>query len=243
MARAFDGVTDWATIPIDLSGSSVITVSFWHTFPTDYNDTAHTCIEYSNPTWTNGGFIFVPWWNGGTFHGIIAGFAKAGGAGVWYDHFPFQSSNTWWHNLLIFDRVTPKVSYYRTGSLSTGAAVTHNAAPYGNFANSSLNIGRRSDGTLPGAVRFAELAIWDGDVRGALNAIGTGNQSVSLAQSLTSGTPAPLATNIKPLIYEPWLGIDSPEPDYSRNKISATLTGTTSYRHPPTRTTLQPSSA
>jgi hypothetical protein len=141
----------------------------------------------------------------------------------------------------VFDRATPVTRVWRSGSEFTLVTARHDAASYGNFANSTLNLFSRAAGTSQfHNGRIAELAIWDGDVSGARVDIGNPGESNSVPNALTSGTPVPFACSTPPLLYVPWTGGDSPEPDYSGNQTGAALTGTSAANHPRTRTLLMP---
>src|SRR5262249_57134516 len=99
-------------------------------------------------------------------------------------------------------------------TVSHGAAITNTA-----FANSSVQLGRTNT-TLWKAGRVAEFALWPGVTITAAE-----------AKSLASGA-SPLNVHPDGLgLYLPLLG-DSPEPDYSGGRHSATLTGTSIANHP-----------
>ncbi len=242
MARSFNGTTDHAESTFDLSGQSIITVAFWFYFPTDYNNTSHSMLEYSNTSWTNGGFLFMPWSDLGSPRGFLLGMATAGGTSVWLDASARVALNTWQHTVIVYDRTGPTHTLYSNGSLKTLNTVLHQAGTYSNFANSSLNFFSRNAGTSQiGDGRIAEFAVWSGNVLGQ-NVGSGGSASRSLPGALFAGVPPPLAISQQPLIYIPWLGYDSPEPDYAGGRHSATLTGTSLARHPPTRSVLMPGS-
>lgn len=246
MARVFNGTSDHAESAFDLSGESIITVAFWFFYPTYYNDTVHTMLEYSDPVWTQGGFLFIPWGDlgPGGFKGYVLGVATSTGSSVWIDASANNGSTvqTWQQATVVYDRTGPSFTFYLDGSLKSLATVLHQAGSYGNFANANQNFfSRNAGGSLFGAGRIAEFAIWSGDVLG--QNVGAGlAASWSLPQALAVGVPPPYAISQQPLVYIPWLGYDSPEPDYSGNQYSASVTGALAAPHPGSRTLLMPGS-
>jgi hypothetical protein len=233
MARLFNGTSDHAEVTLDLSGQTAITVSMWLWW--DSLATANlAAFEYGNPNWTIGGALFTPNSTGGGPPKM--GFGDATGANTWQDAFPGATFtvNKWWHVLLVYDRANKVNKAWLSGTAQTLSAGVHSNVAYGNFANSTLNVMSRNGGaSLLGKGRIAELAIWGGDVSGAVVSGGH-----ALANNLSAGVPAPLACSTPPLLYIPWTGHDSPEPDFSGGKHSATLTGTSNTNHPRTRSLL-----
>jgi hypothetical protein len=241
MGRSLNGTSDHMEVALDLSGQSVITVSFWWYFPTNYNNNLHAFFEYGNANWTIGGWIFTPW-SSNAGNSILVGFGDATGANIWTDTCPLEAASTWHHGLLLLDRGNKVNQFYANGTKKAMTASTHNAATYGNFANSVLNIGSRNGGgSLFGALRIAELAIWKGDVRGVEFTVSGGTTACSLSESLTNGHPAPFARPSDLLLYSPFIFGDSPDIDMSGNSHTVTVTGTSKVNHPRTRTTLTPS--
>ncbi len=245
MARSFNGTTNHAESTFDLSGESIITVAFWFYMDAYYNDTSHSLLEYSNTSWTNGGFLFIPWANLGPvgFQGFLLGVATAGGTSVWLDSSANVTPGAWHSAVIVYDRTGPTFILYVNGSLKSLATVLHQPGTYGNFANSSLNFfSRNAGGSQIATGRIAEFAVWSGNVLGANTGSG-GSASRSLPQAIGSGVPPPLAISQQPLVYIPWLGYDSPEPDYAGGRHSAVLTGPLQIRHPGVRSILMPGSA
>jgi hypothetical protein len=235
MARSFNGTSDKAIVSaLNLSGQSAITISFWGWW-NSFGTAAHPFFEYANPNWTVGGCLLGPDNAAGNY---ILGFGDATGANVWIDTFTRLAAPAaqWNHFLLVFDRANKLNKVWVGGSPATLTAQTHNNVAYGNFANSNLNLMCRGGSSLFGAGRICEFTVWPGDISGPT----VGSGSVSLAESLSGGVPAPLASSTPPLLYLPVMGADSPEPDYSGGQRSATLTGTASIKHPRTRTLLMP---
>lgn len=240
MARSSNGTTDHCEITFDLSALNVVTVAFWFFFPTAYNDTLHTFYEYANPNWTVNGFIFSPFAAAAGTPSTLLGFANAAGTN-WQDAYPQSSVNTWHHAVCLYDKATPQTAFYLDGGVQSPFSTSHPGATWGNFANSTLNLfSRAGGGSLFGSARIAELAIWAGDARGATITTSVPRTSCALSLSLVDGTPPAIAGPKTPLLYCPFIFGDSPDDDYSGNRHTVAVTGTTKVNSPRTRTTLQP---
>ncbi len=225
MARKFNGTSDKASITRDLSGSSVISMAFWLWWDSFANNDKLAFEFTATTNSTNGSFIIDP--NSNSASTVVGkwGFAMANGSGAggfWGDGFTRPSAAAWHHYVLIMNRATPANVAYLDGALQTLTAGTHGAVTYGNFANSTLNVMCRNQASLFGAGRMAELGIWTSTTL-------TASEALALANGAAPPTVHP--DNLG--LYVPFFGSDSPEPDYSGGRHSATLGGTSLAAHPP----------
>lgn len=155
MARQFNGTSDAASVPLDLSLYNTISVAFWLYWDA-FASNDHLAAEYTSNYNSNNGFIIDP--NSGTVFAI----GLHGPSLYWTDNFARPSAAAWHHYMFVFDRSTPANIAYVDGVAQTLTTGTHNAGSYGNFANSTLYLMSRNASTLFAGGRMAEVAIWGG---------------------------------------------------------------------------------
>lgn len=224
MARLFNGTSQGLQIALNLSAYSVITVSFWLWWNV-FNTSDNLVMEYGTTWDANGANGFIADFNySGGVHTPQFGIATVIG-GVqkyWNDEFPRPSAAAWHHYMMTLNRATPAIAAWVDGAPQTLTLVKHDAVAYGNFGNQNLNLMCRNAASLFAAGRLAEYAMWGGV------ALGTG-----AAKSLSIGA-LPITVHPDNLIfYPPIFGADSPEPDYSGGRHSATLVGAPTFTpHP-----------
>ena len=146
-ALGFDGVDDFGSVPLNLSGTSKATIEFWLKWNAYDNDDDLALELTHNFNQNNGGFIVDPNASQGNF-GVGIGIADTRNNVF----FPRPSAGQWHHYAFVLDATAPAaqqvtpyvdgqpVSYTKTAS-GTGA---------GNFANSTLYLMSRGG---PGTVR------------------------------------------------------------------------------------------
>lgn len=220
MSRKFNGTSDAAQIALNLSAFSLISISFWLWWDAFANNDK-LAMEFTANFNLNRGFLIDPNSGAPAAGAVQIGFDQTNTL-AWVDSFTRPSAAAWHHWMLVMNRATPANFAWIDGAVQTLTAVQHNAATYANFPNSTLNIMSRNKASLFGAGRMAELAIWGGV------ALTTAN-----AKALAAGAAPPhfvVPDNL--ILYTPLMGADSPEPDYSGKKQSATLTGTSWAAHP-----------
>ncbi len=159
-AISFNGTGDSGAIPMNLSGSSVITVEFWLKWNAYANDDA-LAMEFTTDFNSNaGGFLVDP-------NSSFGQFAVAIGSGASRNIAMFSrpSAGTWHHYAFVLDTTQPgtseitpyvdgqPVSFTQSGFTGTGA---------GNFASSTLYLMSRGGSSLFGAGSLDELAIYNG---------------------------------------------------------------------------------
>jgi PKD repeat protein len=159
-AASFDGGSGAASAPLDLSGSSQLTVEFWLNWSA-YNSDDHLAFEFTpNFNENSGGFLVDP--NAGELGGKF-GVAIGSGESRNNAYFARPSAGVWHHYALVFntqasasEQVIPyvdgqPVSYEKLSS-GTGA---------GNFAKSTLYFMSRNASTLFGKGSLDEVAIYN----------------------------------------------------------------------------------
>ncbi len=220
MARTFNGSSDKGSVALNLSSFSVVSISCWLWWDAFANDNK-MLFEYGSTTLGAGTISILPDNASPVGFALNFGLSTTGGQ-FWQDTFTRPSAAAWHHYLFVMNRATPSNAAWVDGVSQTLTAGTHFAGSYGNFGNLTLNIMCRNGTTLFGKGRLAEMAIWGGV------ALGT-----SYAKSLAAGS-SPSEVDPTPTWYVPTLG-NSPEPDYSGNRKSVTITGTTVVAHPGVR--------
>lgn len=221
MSRKFNGTSDFAQASVDLSTYSLITVSFWMWWDTNaFNDSY--ALEHTANFNANNGWVIAP--NNAPTPGTwIFGMGTAtGGTKSWLDQITTRPTAAAWHHfMLVMNRATPVNTAWVGGVSAPLSTVVHQAGTYGNYANSTLNCMARNGTTKFSPGRLAELAIWGG--------VGL---TTAHAKALAAGALPFQARPDNLVFYTPLLGADSPEPEYSGGKHSATLTGTSFSPHP-----------
>lgn len=215
MSRKYNGTSDKATVTLNLSAFSKLSISLW-LWQDAFSNGNGIGLEFGSTTIVAGGFGVAP--NNSTSSKFAFGMAT--GSVWWYDAFTRPSAAAWHHYLLTMDRAGPTNVAYLDGAPQTLSTTNHGAGTYGSFGNLALNFMCRNGGSLFNAGRQAELAMWGGVLLGA-------NHAKALAAGACPVTVAPDSL----VYYAPMLG-DNPEPDYSGKRQSATLTGTTVVAHP-----------
>ncbi len=176
-AIGFNGSSDSGAIPLNLSGTSQLTVEFWLKW-NQYTDNDALAMEFTpNFNENSGGFLIDPDadQDGGTF-----GVGIGSGSDRNSIFFTRPSAGVWHHYAIVIDttaaagsEITPyvdgqSVSFQQQGS-DTGQ---------GAFANSTLYLSSRDGSSLFGAGELDQLAIYDqplsaGTIFEHFNAYGT----------------------------------------------------------------------
>lgn len=221
MARSFNGTSDVISLgtPAGLDVVGNVTVSAWVKFaalPTGANIAQIYGNGYDG---TNVGLYFDYFATGGVLR--IGTFGGTGGGQVAYGITPTLA--TWYHFLGLYDSANWVLDVNGTQVASAAVASSGGQASTARCSIGALDLtgtfGRFINGTI------AEVGVWNTSL------------SAGARKALAAGIPPPLAApgNLKG--YWPLLG-DSPVPDYSGNRFSGTLTGTTVANHPGIRTLL-----
>lgn len=220
MARLFNGTSDFIRPALNLTGTSVLIVSFWLYWDTNANDD-DLAMEFGTTAYTAvNGFIIDPN-NSVVANTVMVGMGKGSGGSAWVDRFARPSAATWHHWLVSFTRTGPTTLVWIDGVSQTLTTQTHAGTSYGNFASSNLNLMCRNGASLFGAGRMADVAIWET------------NTAMSAAQiaALAAGVRPELVRPTELFFYFPLYGVDSPEGDQVAG-IQATVTGATATTAP-----------
>lgn len=158
-AISFNGTSDFGQIPMNLSGSTTITVEFWMNWSLYANNDALAMELTQNFNTHAGGFLVDPNSSTGQF-GVSIGTGSARNTAL----FARPTARAWHHYAFVLDTtqsgattITPyvdgqAVTYTKGGASGTGA---------GSFANSSLYLMSRGGTTLYGAGSLDDLAIYN----------------------------------------------------------------------------------
>ncbi len=159
-SASFDGSNDTATVSLNLSSLSALTVEFWLKWPTYANDGKLAFEFTTNSSLSSGSFFIEPnsTEGGGRFNVGIGGLLKRNTS-----YFVRPSANVWHHYAIVLDtkaaaaqEVIPYVDgvpvSYTKGSSSTGT---------GNFANSTLYFMSRAGSSRFGKGNLDEVAIYN----------------------------------------------------------------------------------
>lgn len=154
-ALSFDGVDDFASVGLDLSGTNAICISAWahintgsgtkvlFEFSTNYNNGTGTFIVYAENDSLN---VNVKGNNGYNFS-IYAGRAQVA---------------KWRHLVFSFDMsLTEETDMYEDGVLRVASSRPITTNNTGNFANETLYIGMRAGSSLPLACTLADVRVYD----------------------------------------------------------------------------------
>lgn len=221
MARKFNGTSDKAvSATLAFGGSSKITISFWYFIASYVNSDTKMIHNAKDGVSAFNGFYFAPSRNSapaGTFDIAIT---KSTTNNFWEDSCTRPSAGAWHHVMLGHDRTVPLNSVWIDGVPQTLSTITHGSGTMGTFTDTAITFGHYSSTFL--AYNLAEWTLWNGIIL-----------TTAHAKALASGMPSLLVHPDDRLLYVPFLGADSPEPDYSGNRSSVTLTGTTFTPHPP----------
>lgn len=158
----FDGTNDAlsSAVSVDLTGTSVISVSFWLYWDAYASDDDLGIELSSNFGANNGSFFIDPNGSGANFEGGITGTG-----GVIYDaNFTRPSAAVWHHYVFIFDYTqasnVDQIKVWVDGSSqSMNIAVNQNAT--GPFGNYTLFLMTRNNAGLWGAGRLSDVAIYN----------------------------------------------------------------------------------
>ncbi len=157
-ASGFDGLDDYAAAPVNLSGTTDLTVEFWLKWNAyaDDDDLAMELTENFNAN--EGGLLIDPNSSQEEF-GVAIGSSDTRNN----VYFARPSAGAWHHYAFVFDTAAPatqKIVPYVDGkavAFSKGAS----GAVSGAFANSSLYFMSRAGGNLFGAGTLDEVAVYD----------------------------------------------------------------------------------
>jgi PKD repeat protein len=157
-SATFNGLSNYASAPVDLSGTSQVTVEFWLNWNAYSNNDA-LAMEFT-PNFNNqpGGFLVDPNASTGSF-----GVAIGNGSSREDIYFGRPSAGAWHYYALVFNsaapagtQITPYVDgqpvSYTVASQGTGA---------GNFANSTLYLMSRDGNALFGGASLQEVALYN----------------------------------------------------------------------------------
>jgi PKD repeat protein len=159
-AIGFNGTSDSGAIPLNLSGTSQLTVEFWLKW-SSYADNDSLAMEFTpNFNENSGGFLVDPNASqfGGTF-GVAIGTSGTRNA----IYFPRPSAGVWHHYAFVLNsaapassEITPYVDGVPVSDQQEGAETAQ-----GPFANSTLYLMSRDGSSLFGAGALQYLAIYD----------------------------------------------------------------------------------
>jgi YD repeat-containing protein len=159
-SASFDGTSGAASVPLDLSGTSQLTLEFWMNWSAYANNDALAFEFTPNFNSNGGGFLIDP--NAGELGGKFGvAIGREGSRNNVY--FPRPSAGSWHHYTFVFntqaaagEQITPyvdgkPVSFEKLNS-GTGA---------GNFANSTLYFMSRAANSLFGKGNLDEVALYN----------------------------------------------------------------------------------
>jgi len=159
-AVRFDGVDDFASAPVNLSGTSAVTVEFWLKW-TRYRDEDQLALEFTNNfNGNDGGFLVDPDAPqlGGTFGVGIGRFGTRNNA-----FFTRPSTGTWHHYAFVLDAEAPAAT--QITPYVDGQAVSYTKRDSGTgggaFANATLYLMSRAGTGLFGGGDLDEVAIFN----------------------------------------------------------------------------------
>ena len=157
-AGGFDGVDDAATAPVNLSGTTDLTVEFWLKWNA-FADDDHLAMEMTENFNANpGGFLIDPNSSSEAF-GVAIGESESRNNAF----FARPSAGVWHHYAFVFDTTAPaaqQITPYVDGkpvAFSKGASGSGGGA----FANANLYLMSRGAANLFGAGTLDEVAIYD----------------------------------------------------------------------------------
>jgi PKD repeat protein len=159
-AAGFDGSNDYASVPLNLSATSKLTIEFWLRWNNNSNNN-DIALEFTpNVDNNNGGFLINP--NSSSSSGR---FEVAIGRGLSRNnaYFTRPSQNSWHHYAIVLDSgagILNQIIVYVDGksvSLTKGAI----GLGAGNFASSTLYFMSRGGSSLFGQGTLDELAIYN----------------------------------------------------------------------------------
>jgi PKD repeat protein len=193
-AVGFNGTSDSGAIPLNLSGTSQLTIEFWLKWNQYANNDALAMEFTPNFNENTGGFLVDP--NAGEYGGTF-GIGIGSGSDRNSVFFTRPSAGVWHHYAIVIDttaeaggEITPYVDgqpvTYQQESANTGQ---------GAFANSTLYLFSRDGNSLFGAGSLDELAIYDQPLSATTIFEHYHSSDVDLAQVPTfTLSPAPAQT-------------------------------------------------
>ncbi|HET9593674.1 MAG TPA: PKD domain-containing protein, partial [Solirubrobacterales bacterium] len=159
-AASFDGATGAASAPLDLSGTSQLTLEFWLNW-SNYATDDDLAFEFTpNFNLNNGGFLVDP--NAGELGGKF-GVGIGSGESRNNAYFARPSAGAWHHYALVFNTAAPaaqEITPYVDGKpiayekLNSGTGA-------GNFANSTLYFMSRAGSSLFGKGSLDEVSLYN----------------------------------------------------------------------------------
>ncbi|MEO8715244.1 MAG: PKD domain-containing protein, partial [Acetobacteraceae bacterium] len=156
-AAGFDGKSNFASAPLNLSGSSQLTVEFWLNWNAYANDDALAMEFTPNFNALPGGFLVDPDASTGSF-----GAALGVGASRNTVYFTRPSAGSWHYYALVFDTTAPgatEITPYVDGQ-PVSYTKDSNGTGAGPFANSTLYLMSRGGSALFGAGALDHVAIY-----------------------------------------------------------------------------------
>src|SRR6266498_4525713 len=152
----YNGTSDGSSSAIDLSGTTIVTMSFWINWTTNANDD-DLAFEYT-PNY-NSAEGFVVDWNAGSGFFQFGMHSQSGGS-YWTDHFTRPSAGAWHLVHLVMDRANRVNKGYVDGTSQTLTTDTHTAiSSMLAYANSSLFFMSRNKASLFGAGTLDETRL------------------------------------------------------------------------------------
>ncbi len=193
-AVGFNGSSDSGAIPLNLSGTSQLTVEFWLKWNQYANNDALAMEFTPNFNENAGGFLIDPNASeyGGTF-GVAIG-TNASRNGVFFAR---PSAGVWHHYAIVINTNAPaasEITPYVDGEPVATQQESANGSQ-GPFANSTLYLMSRAGSSLFGNGALDQLAIYNQALSAAtvFNHFHSTDVDVALTPSFTA-TPAPAAT-------------------------------------------------
>ncbi len=209
MSRKFNGTTDYMTASPALNAFSLLTVSYWMWWDTNANDDDFAC-EYGASYITQNGFVVDHNSSSGGGGKVEFGMGLNTGSVHWSDLYTRPSAGVWHHYMYVMNRATPVNKAWVDGVSQSLTTASHGAGTYGNYGTATLFL-------------MAHYTIWGGVELGTNHAL-----------ALAGGAPPEMVWPAGISWRAPLWGVDSPEPDYSGRRLSATVTaGTTWAPDPP----------
>jgi Concanavalin A-like lectin/glucanases superfamily len=208
MARSFNGTSQaiQSQSTVNLSGTSIITASFWlwwNAFANDDELAAETSANYNS---SNGAILIDP--NSSTSSAFDVNIHT--GSGYTSGHFPRPSAAVWHHYAIIFN--TSALAQVWVDGVSQ-TVTSSSGAGTGNFGNLTLNLMSRNSSTLWAAGRMADFAIF--------------NRALSTSEilSLASQQITPISLDNGALAVNYKFNEQTPLQDLSQNQNFGTTTG------------------
>lgn len=157
LAPSFDGVDDYASVAIDLSPYSAVSVAFWLWWATNGGNDDLAC-EYTPNTNTNNGFYVDPNVNPNSGGGWAVVNSRVG-----YPHYrrvltTRPAAAAWNHFVVRLSRSGGGTSVVVNGS--PASASTEGSPPTVGFANSTLYLMTRTEDALYGNGRMCHFAVF-----------------------------------------------------------------------------------